>query len=48
MDLSEVGRQLMGKAGRQYIEANYSLTRVVDMWEAMYKELLLHKGYRRR
>ena len=34
----------MGKAGRQYVEDNYSLECVVDMWENLYWEFLTIKG----
>jgi len=44
MDLSEEGRRRMGGTGRQYIEANYSLDRVVDMWEKLYTNFLNKKG----
>jgi len=44
MALPEVERQAMGQAGRAHIEANYSLDRVVDQWEALYQELLQRKG----
>ena len=40
MALSEAERRAMGEAGRAHIKANYSLERVVDQWEALYKELL--------
>ena len=39
-------RQAMGKAGRAHVEGNYALERVVDHWEALYKELLQRKGIR--
>jgi len=45
MALSEAERQAMGEAGRAHIEANYSLERVVDQWEALYKNLLAQKGF---
>ena len=32
------------EVGRAYIEANYSLERVVDQWEELYHELLQRKG----
>jgi glycosyltransferase involved in cell wall biosynthesis len=38
MDLSKRERQRMGKAGRQYIEANYSINRILDIWEALYRD----------
>jgi len=44
MALSEAERRAMGKAGRAYIEANYSLEHVVDQWEALYMEHLQKKG----
>jgi len=44
MALSEVERRAMGKAGRAHIEANYSLERVVDQWEELYRQLLQRKG----
>ena len=39
-------RRLLGQRGRAHIEANYSLARIVDLWEAMYRELLAAKGQR--
>ena len=44
MALPHEERCEMGKAGRAHIEANYSLDRVVDQWENLYKELLQKKG----
>jgi len=44
MALPKEKRLEMGKAGRAYIEANYSLEHVVDQWEALYMELLQRKG----
>lgn len=44
MALPEAERQAMGRAGRVHIEANYSLERVVDQWEELYRELLQQKG----
>ena len=44
MSLPEEERRRMGEAGRRYIEANYSLDRVVEMWEELYRELLSRKG----
>lgn len=45
MDVPEGTRWRMGEAGRRHVEANYALERVVDQWEALYKELLSRKGY---
>lgn len=47
MNLSGEERWRMGEAGRQYIRGNYSMNRVVDIWEALYHELTLRKGLRR-
>ena len=44
MSLPEEERRWMGEAGRQYIEANYSLDRVVERWEVLYREFLMRKG----
>lgn len=44
MSLSKEERQRMGEAARQHVEANFSLDRVVDQWEALYQELLAQKG----
>lgn len=44
MALPEVERRAMGRAGRAHIESNYSLERVVDQWEELYRELLQRKG----
>ncbi len=46
MDLPQEERLRMGKAGRRHVEANYSLDRIVDQWEALYRELLARKGVR--
>jgi glycosyltransferase involved in cell wall biosynthesis len=46
MDLPEEKRREMGKAARKHVEDNFSLDRVVDMWEALYRELLERKGRR--
>ncbi len=44
MNLPEEERHRMGQAGREHIEINFSLDRVVDQWETLYKELLARKG----
>ncbi|WP_422393005.1 Putative glycosyltransferase EpsD [Moorella humiferrea] len=46
MDMYPEERQCMGQVARTHIEANYSLERVVDQWEALYRELLAAKGYK--
>lgn len=40
MQLSEAERKRMGAAGRDHAHACYSLSRVVDQWEALYHECL--------
>jgi glycosyltransferase involved in cell wall biosynthesis len=44
MDLPEELRKSMGQAGRKYIEENYSLEHVVDIWEELYIEFTKNKG----
>lgn len=39
-------RTQMGEGGRRHIEANYSLHRMVERWEELYRELLARKGIR--
>lgn len=46
METSEEDRARMGAAGRAHVMANYTLERVVDMWEALYGELLNRKRLR--
>ncbi|MGI6285991.1 glycosyltransferase [Neomoorella humiferrea] len=46
MDMYPEERRRMGQVARAHIEANYSLERVVDQWEALYRELLAEKGYK--
>ncbi len=46
MDLPEEERQKMGMVARQHIEANFSLDRVVDQWEAVYRELWRNRAVR--
>lgn len=46
MGLPQEERRRVGEAARQYVEANYSLDRVVDQWEALYREFLAQKGIR--
>jgi len=43
MSLSEDERRRMGEAGRRYIEERYSLDRVVEMWEELYREFLCRR-----
>lgn len=46
MDLPKEERQKMGQAGREHVLVNFSLERVVDMWESLYTELIAKKGIR--
>lgn len=42
--LPEEERQRMGREGRKHVEENFSIERVVDVWEVLYRELLAKKG----
>lgn len=44
MNLSESERKKMGEEARKHIEANFSLDRVLDMWEALYNKLFKEKS----
>jgi glycosyltransferase involved in cell wall biosynthesis len=44
MDLTETERRRMGERGRQHIRTRYGLTRVVEQWEELYREVLARKG----
>lgn len=44
MNLPEGERRRIGEKGRRHVEQNFALDRVVDQWEALYKELLDQKG----
>lgn len=44
MDLPEEERRRMGVIARRHIEENFGLDRVVDQWEALYRELLSQRG----
>jgi len=44
MSLPQEERKHMGEKARRYVEKNFSLERVVDRWERLYRELLLKKG----
>lgn len=48
MDLSSEERRQMGAAGRAYIESTYSMDRIVDMWEVLYRKLLSEKATARK
>jgi glycosyltransferase involved in cell wall biosynthesis len=45
MDLPEAQRQAMGERGRQHVEMSYSLGRVVERWEGLYREVSARKGF---
>ena len=42
--LAEPQRRTMGARGAQHIQMNYGLGRVVDRWEALYREVMARKG----
>lgn len=44
VNMGESERLQMGAAGRQHIIENYSMERVVQQWEELYRELLSRKG----
>ncbi|MDH7578548.1 MAG: glycosyltransferase [Bacillota bacterium] len=44
MELPAAERRKMGERGREHVVAHYSLEKVVDQWEALYRELLAKKG----
>jgi len=44
MGLSEGERGRMSEAGRRHIQDNYSLDRITDMWENLYRKFLAKKG----
>jgi glycosyltransferase involved in cell wall biosynthesis len=44
MGMSEAQRRSMGHQGREHVQANYGLSRVVDRWESLYHEVLAAKG----
>jgi glycosyltransferase involved in cell wall biosynthesis len=44
MELPESVRRALGERGQEYVRSEYSLDRVVDRWEALYREVLDRKG----
>jgi glycosyltransferase involved in cell wall biosynthesis len=44
MGLTETERRTMGERGREHIRTRYGLTRVVEQWEELYREVLVRKG----
>jgi len=44
MALPESERRAMGERGRERVVSRYSLVRVVERWEALYREVLERKG----
>lgn len=43
METSGAQRRSMGERGRQHVRANYGLSRVVERWEDLYREVLARK-----
>ena len=44
MGLPEAQRRLMGERGRENIRIHHGLTRMVDQWEELYREVLTRNG----
>jgi glycosyltransferase involved in cell wall biosynthesis len=44
MGLSPAQRRSMGERGREQVRSHYGLSRVVERWEAVYREVLARKG----
>lgn len=48
MSLGQAERRALGERGREHIRTNYGLHRVVERWEALYREVLAEKAARRQ
>jgi glycosyltransferase involved in cell wall biosynthesis len=46
LGMSAADRRAMGEQGHEHIRTHYGLGRVVERWDALYRELLLRKGLR--
>jgi len=46
MSLPEEKRLEMGRKAREHVAEHFSLEKVVDLWEALYEELLRRKRVR--
>ena len=44
MALSEADRRRLGERGREHVRTHHGLTRVVERWEDLYREVLARKG----
>jgi glycosyltransferase involved in cell wall biosynthesis len=44
MAMTPQQRAAMGRVGRQHVESNYDINRVLDRWEEIYRELLEAKS----
>jgi glycosyltransferase involved in cell wall biosynthesis len=44
MGLTETERRRMGERGREHVRMHHGLTRVVERWEELYREVLARKG----
>ena len=42
--MSRAGRRSMGMRGFEHVKTHYGLNRVVDRWDAIYREVLARKG----
>ncbi len=45
MALAAEERRRMGERGREHVRMQYGLSRVVERWEALYREVAARKGY---
>jgi glycosyltransferase involved in cell wall biosynthesis len=45
MELPDADRRSMGERGREHVRAHYGLSRVVERWEDLYREILARKGF---
>jgi glycosyltransferase involved in cell wall biosynthesis len=44
MEMSQADRRSMGRRGLEHVQAHYGLHRVVERWDAVYREVLARKG----
>ena len=44
LEMADADRRAMGERGREHIRTHYGLGRVVERWDALYRELLARKG----
>jgi glycosyltransferase involved in cell wall biosynthesis len=44
MGLAEAERRSMGQRGQEHVQTHYGLCRLVDRWEALYRDMMERKG----